>query len=111
MDEELNAQASTSNPPVSFKFTRKNHLRTDVYRAPLSPFPNFVYEMYDLNILVERIHQKLAPFQDLKPPRDPVTLSYWVANNFPISDYQRMQILSLNSPNQRLRYEMTLIDQ
>ncbi len=94
--------------------SRFNNLRTHVYRAPLSAHPNWVYEMYDARILVERVHDILGTLRlfshaRVSVPSDPEDLSFWVACNLPIDDGDRYALLELNSAVQRLRYELGLL--
>ena len=44
-------------------------------------------------------------------PRDPIGLSYWIIQNLPLEDGQRLQLLSINNPNQRLRAELSILQQ
>ena len=37
-------------------------IRSIVYRAHLTPHPNWVYEMYDERLLVERVHKALSNY-------------------------------------------------
>ena len=47
--------------PFAYKFTKQNNLRRpQIYGPPVTPFPNWVYEMYDPQCLVERIHAELS---------------------------------------------------
>ncbi len=86
------------------------------YYATFTPWPAFVYENYDEKILVERIHQKLR--HELKGltashsniPFDPTELSFWLAQNLTMDDTIRLQILKLDCPVQRLRFELTLLE-
>lgn len=42
-------------------------------------------------------------------PRDPIDLSYWIIQNLPLEDSQRLQLLAINNPNQRLRAELSIL--
>ena len=83
----------------------------------LTPHPNWVYEMYDERILVERVHRALENYihnlftrdNQVKVPMDPVALSFWVPTNLPITDAHRIKILKIDSAVQRLRYELSLL--
>jgi len=85
------------------------------YYAALTPWPAFVYESYDERILVERIHQKLR--NELKGlteshtsvPLDATELSFWLAQNLTMDDSIRLQILKMDSSIQRLRFELSLL--
>jgi len=100
---------------TSYKLSKFNHLRTSVYGAPLTPFPNWVYEMYDAQILVERVHQvlgKLKLFSQTRVsiPDDPTELSFWVASNLPFEENHRLGLLRISCTITRLRLEISLID-
>ncbi|CAG2054719.1 unnamed protein product [Timema podura] len=45
----------------------------------------------------------------LSIPTDPIDLSYWVAQNLPLSDEQRLTVLKLDSAIQRLRWELNAL--
>ena len=93
----------------------KNPLRSPVYRAPLTPLPNWVYLMYDPRALVQRVHDQISSLRlygqtRVTVPRDPVELSFWVGINLPLDDEHRIKILELNNAVQRLRFELSLLD-
>lgn len=48
---------------------------------------------------------------ELTVPEDPTELSFWVAQNVPMLEEHRLQILELNSPIQRLRLELKAMQQ
>jgi len=100
---------------TSYKFSKFNHLRTCVYNAPLTAQPNWVWEMYDVNILAERIHtalEKLKLFTETKVsvPKDPTELSYWVASSLPFEESHRMGLLRIDCTVSRLRLLINLIE-
>jgi hypothetical protein len=43
-------------------------------------------------------------------PNDPTELSYWVAQALPLVDEQRLSLLQINSPIQRLRWELYILE-
>ena len=96
----------------------QNQNRRNVFRhhSVFLPLPPFVYEFYDENILVERVHKKLR--SDLKGlteshaniPLDASELSFWLAQNFIMDDSIRLKILKMDSAIQRLRFELNLLD-
>ncbi len=110
-------------------------LRTKIYGPPMTPIPNWVFEMYDVKILVERVHDLLTSlrlfshakvnsltalskgylfvlfnvsFFQVSVPSDPEELSFWVAWNLPLTDKHRYRILEFDCAVQRLRYELGL---
>ena len=86
------------------------------YYSTLTPWPHFVYENYDERILVERVHKKLR--NELRGlteshttvPLDASELSFWLAQNLTMDDSIRLQILKMDSPIQRLRFELKLLE-
>jgi hypothetical protein len=46
----------------------------------------------------------------LQLPKDPTELSYWVAQAMPLLDEQRLSLLQINSPIQRLRWELCVLE-
>ena len=90
------------------------HCRTRVYSAPLTAFPNWVYEMYSSQVLVESVHNilgtlKLFSHAQLKVPTDPIELSFWVASNFPLTNQDKIKLLNINNCVQRLRHEIDVL--
>jgi len=78
----------------------------------LAPFPSWVYNMYDPQNLVERLHAALrrtGHHQTTRFPRDPEELSWWVARTIPFNDNQKRFILRLDSCVQRLRAELDFL--
>jgi len=93
--------------------------------AALTRWPAFVYEQYNTERLVQQIKLELsttlitqknlekgAKFGvDLVIPSDPTELSFWVAQNLPMREDQRVMLLKLNSPIQRLRWQLKALQQ
>ncbi|CAG2116114.1 unnamed protein product, partial [Medioppia subpectinata] len=81
--------------------------------AECSRWPQWVYELYDPNLLMDRIkvYLKTWQFNDYSSPAPlkPCEFSYWVASNLPMDDSQRCQLLTINSSVQRLRFELSLL--
>jgi len=103
-------------PAFSHKLTKFNHYRTPVYNIPLTPFPNWVYEQYDGNCLVEKAHnllRKLRLFSQTQVviPREPKELSFWLASNLPLDDKHKLKLLEFNCAIRRLRYQISLMEQ
>ncbi|KAL5014116.1 hypothetical protein ScPMuIL_008386 [Solemya velum] len=76
-------------------------------------WPPWVYKMYDTDILMQRVKAELQKWnQSLQSsvfPQEPAELSYWVAQNLPVDDSLRLQLLSINTAVQRLRCELSII--
>jgi hypothetical protein len=47
---------------------------------------------------------------NLQLPNDPAELSYWVGQALPLADEQRLSLLQINSPIQRLRWELCVLE-
>ena len=80
----------------------------------MTRFPNWVYEMYSAQILVETLHNilgtlKLFSHTKLQVPTDPIALSFWIASNFPLPNVEKLKLLTLNNSVQRLRAEIDLL--
>lgn len=93
-----------------------------------------MYEQYDEKALVDRMKGNLEdmrvtnPHIDvedgasssngnssnnismLKVPSEPSALSFWVAQNLPLVDAQRANLLEINSSVQRLRWEYSFLE-
>ncbi|CAN7998462.1 unnamed protein product [Ixodes hexagonus] len=81
--------------------------------AHLTRWPSWVYRQYDSNILVRKIETELSEWTDnfatLNLPRDPGRFSYWVAGSLLLDDQVRLEMLSYDSPVQRLRSELAIL--
>jgi hypothetical protein len=96
---------------------RNIHERRKVtkYYSAFTPFPYFVYDQFDEHILVEQVHRKLTI--ELKGvtdsggiiPNDANELSFWLAQHLAMDDHHRIKILKMDTPVQRLRYELNLL--
>ena len=109
----------TENEVVTCKNGAANARRVDrrkyKYYAAMTGWPYFVYEQFDADLLVDKIHTKLK--KDLSSlasvsaiPRDPSDLSFWLAQNLTISDALRLQMLKMDTPIERLRFANRLLD-
>ncbi len=85
------------------------------YKVPYSVWPSWIHRSYDLQFIAQRVLLELRTsiFVDVGSgsivPRNPVDLSYWVIQNLPLEDDLRLQLLSINNPNQRLRAELSIL--
>lgn len=81
--------------------------------APLTRWPAWVYLQYDAQLLVKRIKDELSEwtenFSTLRFPEDPGKFSYWVAGSLLLDDEVRLEMLSYDSPVQRLRCELAIL--
>uniref|UniRef100_A0A8C6LW20 Protein cereblon n=1 Tax=Nothobranchius furzeri TaxID=105023 RepID=A0A8C6LW20_NOTFU len=92
----------------SCKQTRKFHC------ASLTPWPPWVYTLYDSESLMNRVKKQLHEWdENLKDdslPTNAVDFSYRVAACLPIDDALRLQLLKIGSAIQRLRCELDIMD-
>lgn len=85
------------------------------YKIPQSVWPSWIHRSYDLQFVAQRVLLELRTsiFVDVGSgsivPRNPIDLSYWVIQNLPLDDDLRLQLLSINNPNQRLRAELSIL--
>ncbi|XP_075997024.1 protein cereblon [Genypterus blacodes] len=82
--------------------------------ASLTPWPLWVYALYDSESLMNRVKKQLHEWdENLKDdslPTNAVDLSYRVAACLPIGDALRLQLLKIGSAIQRLRCELDIMD-
>jgi len=112
------SKPSPSNKPeyLSRPSTSSRKYRSGIHPAALTPLPPWIYSMYDPEVLVSRMHCELAKSSKIwsaapvRVPQDPVDLSWWVLLNFPMEDDHRSSILAINSPIQRLRAELSILE-
>jgi len=107
---------SSSTCPQPSPFVPKGKPRHKFTGKILSPLPPWVWDMYSPSSLVEKVTQELSKLSSLSIhlsslPSSPTELSWWVAANLPLEDKLRAQLLSVNSPVQRLRMELSFLSQ
>lgn len=82
--------------------------------ASLTPWPPWVYALYDSEALMSRVKKQLHEWdENLKDdslPTNVVDFSYRVAACLPIDDALRLQLLKIGSAIQRLRCELDIMD-
>ncbi|XP_071961670.1 protein cereblon-like [Antedon mediterranea] len=89
---------------------RKNKL----FESQFTWWPPWVYQMYDSEYLMALIKEELRSWYEgsitfSTIPERPSDFSFWVASNIPINDSQRLLLLKVNSPIQRMRCELDLL--
>lgn len=81
--------------------------------AHMTAWPSWVYRQYDAQLLVSKIEAELREWTDnfatLNLPREPCRFSYWVAGSLLLDDQLRLEVLSYDSPVQRLRCELAIL--
>ncbi|XP_066999546.1 protein cereblon [Anabrus simplex] len=93
-----------------------NPLRKRAFRnrdAVSTRWPAWVHSQYDCHLLVKKVMVHLAHLQlgrNNAIPADPVELSFWVAQCLPLRDEQKLNLLQINSAIQRLRWELSILD-
>lgn len=99
-------------------FQSQKRLYDRQYKVPYSIWPSWVHRSYDLQLVTQRVGQELRQSiflnvgsspKTIRIPSDPVELSYWVIQNLPLDEEQRLELLSINNPNQRLRAELSFL--
>ncbi len=121
-DSVLSTQSTVSNfcaqndkDLVNLRSKVESQRKRLKYYAAMTPHPYFVYEHFDETVLVEKIHRLLkTELRGLtesrgKIPVDATDLSFWLAQNLTMDDSHRTKVLQLDSPIQRLRYELELL--
>ncbi|XP_065207678.1 protein cereblon [Planococcus citri] len=76
-------------------------------------WPAWTYRNYDEKYLVDRVKKKVAEhckFKNLVLPDDPTSLSFQLLKIVPIPQKMVLEALQLNSPIQRLRWLLFILD-
>ncbi|GBM26111.1 Protein cereblon [Araneus ventricosus] len=111
-----NLSSRTSN---SFHCNQLLHRSSHKYNkydfANYTWFPEFVYKMYDPEVLMNRLKTMIQNWNktmrsDLMPC-NPKEFSYWVAANLPLDDRQRLELLRINEVTHRLRHELKILEE
>ncbi|XP_040059128.1 protein cereblon isoform X1 [Gasterosteus aculeatus] len=91
-----------------------NYQQRKFHCASLTPWPPWVYGLYDSELLMNRVKKQLHEWdENLKDdslPKNAVDFSYRVAACLPIDDTLRLQLLKIGSAIQRLRCELDIMD-
>ncbi|XP_034389374.1 protein cereblon isoform X3 [Cyclopterus lumpus] len=91
-----------------------NYQQRKFHCASLTPWPPWVYGLYDSESLMNRVKKQLHEWdENLKDdslPKNAVDFSYRVAACLPIDDALRLQLLKIGSAIQRLRCELDIMD-
>ncbi|CAL1275605.1 unnamed protein product [Larinioides sclopetarius] len=111
-----NLRSRTSN---SFQCNQLLHRSSHKYNkydfSNYTWFPEFVYKMYDPEVLMNRIKTMIQNWnksmsRDLMPC-NPKEFSYWVAANLPLDDRQRLELLRIDEVTHRLRHELKILEE
>ncbi|KAF8782656.1 Protein cereblon like protein [Argiope bruennichi] len=109
----------SSKPSNSFQCNQLLHRSSHKYNkydfANYTWFPEFVYKMYDANVLMNRIKTTMQSWNKTMHsdamPCNPKEFSYWVAANLPLDDRQRLELLKINEVTHRLRHELKILEE
>ncbi|XP_023248163.1 protein cereblon [Copidosoma floridanum] len=85
---------------------QQDHL--EVFESMNTSWPAFVYRQYDSHRLSYAIKQQLQ-FIEIRGsfiPMNPTDLSFWVAQNLPLSDAERIKLLTYDCAVSRLQWEL-----
>ncbi|KAM8867040.1 protein cereblon [Synchiropus picturatus] len=101
---------SCKQTPHSWKKSRQHKLNC----ASMTPWPPWVYSLYNPESLMNRVKKQLHEWGDNLVvdflPANAVDFSYRVAAFLPIDDSLRLQLLKIGSAIQRLRCELDIMD-
>lgn len=113
--------STAENNSISGGFIRTLLSQKNIYEkqfhVPYSVWPSWVHRSYDVKFVTQRVLQELRTSifislgSDAIIPTDPVDLSYWVIQNLPLENNQRLFLLNINCPNQRLRAVLSILQQ
>ncbi|KAJ4926646.1 hypothetical protein JOQ06_014395 [Pogonophryne albipinna] len=113
----LNMHPSCKPPTQTCKQAQRwwnNYQQRKFHCASLTPWPPWVYALYDSESLMNRVKKQLHEWdENLKDdslPTNAVDFSYRVAACLPIDDALRLQLLKIGSAIQRLRCELDIMD-
>ncbi|XP_011497644.1 PREDICTED: protein cereblon [Ceratosolen solmsi marchali] len=112
------------HPFIEYKLTSLDNQRLDPtdrehrildkvesVEALMTHWPAWIYRQYDIYKLAFKIRQQLQ-FIETKGkciPRDPTELSFWVAENLPLSNNQKIILLKFDCAISRLRWELNYL--
>jgi cereblon len=114
-DVRIISDDSLNSLPPCLAISRHHRDRSKM--VALSSVAPFVWRMYDPVILMGKIESLLPQLLDKNPEsqtnrpysRDPLLFSFWVAQNLPLDDAERQQLLECPSTPDRLQKELRLL--
>ncbi|KAK7878772.1 hypothetical protein WMY93_030932 [Mugilogobius chulae] len=114
---KLQLHPSSRPPNQSWKDAQSwwsNYQQKKFSCARVTPWPPWVYALYDAETLMNRVKKQLHEWdENLKDdslPSNAIDFSYRVAACLPIDDALRLQLLKIGSAIQRLRCELDIMD-
>ncbi|KAK2858262.1 hypothetical protein Q7C36_006181 [Tachysurus vachellii] len=103
-----------ATPAQSQAQRHHSYRRRKLYPASMTPWPSWVYALYDSETLMCRVKKQLHEWdenlKDESLPSNAIDFSYRVAACLPIDDDLRLQLLRIGSAIQRLRCELDIMD-
>ncbi|RDD39935.1 Protein cereblon [Trichoplax sp. H2] len=111
---EIMKESSVTKYPAGFVISKPGCRNRALSKYKnLSPHPSWLYEMYNEDILIQRIKKELLQWNNAfnlsNLPDEPTRFSYKLANGLPLDDNIRVELLTLNCTVYRLQKELDLI--
>ncbi|XP_068623212.1 protein cereblon-like isoform X2 [Battus philenor] len=78
--------------------------------AALTPWPLFVYDIFDYHRMRDLITNYFKSFMFERLPEEPVSLSFWVASNLALSARDRLALFMVDDALLRLHMELRFIE-
>lgn len=73
------------------------------YQANLTAWPKFLYDQYDIVVVLEKIEKYLKTLNlETSMPKDIVLLSFWLARHIPLQRTDQIVIFKFNCATQRI---------
>lgn len=77
--------------------------------AALTPWPLFLHDMFDYQLMRNKLKEYFSGIMMDKLPHEPVSLSFWVASNMVLSARDRLALFVVDSALLRLHMECRLL--
>jgi cereblon len=90
---------------ISNGLRKHAHNSSDKFKsfvAASSRWPKFVYDLYSVKPVSEKIERYLAML-GIESPSDPILKTWWLARNVPLNPNDRLKIFKTNCVNKRLQ--------
>lgn len=66
------------------------------------PWPQFVYEQYNISRTMNKLREQLSSFQLEGMPTDPVKISFWCAKNLALQPIEKIKVFLTDSVLDRM---------
>ncbi|XP_043289838.1 protein cereblon-like [Venturia canescens] len=92
--------------PVNEKEASEQEYRVSRQDSAVTPWPSWVYRQYDVRLLTMKIHEHLRFIVSKGSviPKEPVELSFWLAQNLFVSNAAKIALLQDDCAISRLQY-------